>query len=88
MVFNDAMKDKDQIAADRALLKQLGGPTRVADILGFDKANGGIQRVQNWMTRGIPSEQKVERPDLFMRPLVSRNPRRRSTDKTKESTEQ
>lgn len=51
---------------DTDLIKRLGGPTRVAELLGYDKARGGVQRVQNWLTRGIPSSVKVERPDLFM----------------------
>lgn len=58
MVFNDAMNDA-------ALIQRLGGPARVAEMLGYDKANGGTQRVQNWLTRGIPSKVKLERPDLF-----------------------
>ena len=64
MVFNDAMNDA-------ALIQELGGPARVAELLGYDKAKGGIQRVQNWLTRGIPSKVKLERPDLF---LASRTP--------------
>lgn len=54
--------------SDAELIKQLGGPTKLADLLGYDKASGGVQRVQNWMTRGIPAAVKVQRPDLFMRP--------------------
>lgn len=50
---------------DKALIEQLGGPTRVAELLGYDKY-GGVQRVHNWLTRGIPPAVKVERPDLFM----------------------
>lgn len=52
--------------SDAKLIRDLGGPTRVAEILGYDKAAGGVQRVQNWLTRGIPSHVKVQRPDLFM----------------------
>jgi hypothetical protein len=61
IVFNVCMTDKD----DKTLILDLGGPAKVAEILGFDKP-GGVQRVQNWMTRGIPAQQKVDRPDLFM----------------------
>ncbi len=59
MVFNLGMNDA-------VLIRQLGGPARVAELLGYDKAKGGIQRVQNWLTRGIPPRVKLERPDLFM----------------------
>ncbi len=51
---------------DAELIKELGGPTKVAELLGFEKS-GGPQRVQNWLTRGIPAKVKVERPDLFMK---------------------
>ncbi len=44
----------------------LGGPTKVAGLLGFDKAKGGVQRVQNWMTRGIPPKEKLARPEIFL----------------------
>lgn len=47
----------------------LGGPAKVAERLGYDKADGGVQRVHNWVTRGIPAKVKVERPDLFLVPL-------------------
>lgn len=50
---------------DCEIIKGLGGPTKVAELLGYEK-HGGPQRVQNWMARGIPAKVKVERPDLFM----------------------
>lgn len=53
-------------ADDGALIDSLGGPARVAERLGYDKAKGGVQRVQNWKTRGIPWRVKAERPDLFL----------------------
>jgi len=59
MVFNVVMND------DRTLIDRLGGPARVAELLGYEKA-GGVQRVHNWRARGIPSHVKVSRPDLFM----------------------
>lgn len=55
-----------EVEADRALIESLGGPTRVARLLSYPE-RGGAQRVQNWLTRGIPSHVKVNRPDLFMR---------------------
>ena len=60
MMFNSStMEDKTRI-------KELGGPAKVAELLGYDKA-GGVQRVQNWVARGIPAKVKVEHPDLFLR---------------------
>lgn len=55
---------------DRQLILDLGGPTKVAVMLGLDKTKGGPQRVQNWMTRGIPAKVKLQRPDLFLPDLV------------------
>lgn len=54
------------VEADRKLLDELGGPSKVADLVGFPKL-GGPQRVQNWYARGIPAAIRVQRPDLFMR---------------------
>lgn len=59
MVFNVGMKDKDLIISH-------GGPTKLARLLGLDTKRGGVQRVQNWMTRGIPASVKLEWPDLFL----------------------
>jgi hypothetical protein len=54
---------------DAALIKALGGPAKVAELLGYDK--GGVQRVHNWTVRGIPAGVKVQRPDLFMRDAMA-----------------
>jgi hypothetical protein len=51
---------------DKALIESLGGPTKLAERLGFPKEIGA-QRVSNWITRGIPYRVKVEHPDLFLR---------------------
>lgn len=56
---------------DRRLIEALGGATRVAGLLGFDKQRGGVQRVHNWISRGIPAHVKVKRPDLFLRDLTA-----------------
>lgn len=61
------MNTTDQIRADKDLIEFLGGPTKTAELLGYDKARGGVQRVQNWMTRGIPAQVKVDHPHIFMR---------------------
>lgn len=50
---------------DAQLIDDLGGATKVAELLGYDK--GGVQRVHNWRTRGIPPKVKLERPDLFLK---------------------
>jgi len=53
--------------SDETRIRALGGPTKLAQLLGYGP--GGAQRVSNWIARGIPSKVKVERPDLFMRPI-------------------
>jgi hypothetical protein len=55
---------------DAQLIEKLGGPAQVADKLGLPKY-GGIQRVQNWTVRGIPSAVKVQHPALFMPELMA-----------------
>ena len=72
MVFNRAMNITDQIKADKELIEDFGGPTKLAVILGYDKFRGGVQRVQNWMTRGIPPRVKVDNREIF---LSKRKPR-------------
>lgn len=53
--------------ADNALISELGGVAELARLLDYT-----IQRVQNWKTRGIPAEEKIKRPDLFLRDLTNR----------------
>lgn len=60
MVFNLAMM------TDTEIIKSLGGPAKVAELLGFDKEKGGVQRVHNWMARGIPARVKLDFPYLFL----------------------
>lgn len=55
---------------DRDLIMKHGGPAALAELLKFRKP-GGVQRVQNWMTRGIPAKVKLDHPDLFLSALVS-----------------
>jgi len=59
----------NQIERDAALIRQLGGPTKVVKAIGADKKIS-VQRVQNWLTRGIPSQIKVDYPHLFMPELA------------------
>lgn len=58
---------------DAELLIALGGPHKVVKLLGMPLVAANVQRVKNWKFRGIPAQQKVNRPDLFMpllRPVV------------------
>lgn len=76
------MDTKDPIQADKELIEHLGGPTKVCELLRYDKSKGGVQRVQNWITRGIPPRVKVEHPSIFMRQTpegVPRPPRKPPT---------
>lgn len=65
MVFNSAMNAPHP---DRKVIMALGGPTEVARRLGLDTKTGGVQRVQNWMTRGIPAQVRLDNLDLFGTP--------------------
>lgn len=71
MAFNaDLMKpsedtDAARIAGDAQRIEALGGPAAVARRLDFDAKNG-TQRVQNWLTRGIPAAVKLLHPELFL----------------------
>lgn len=53
---------------DAELITALGGPAKVAKLLGYDTQKGGVQRVQNWMTRGIPALLRYQRQDVFGAP--------------------
>lgn len=61
---------------DRKLIEDLGGPSRVAELLNFPKPDGA-RRVHNWLARGIPAKVKVEHPELFM-PSTSKSKKRKS----------
>nr|WP_261547322.1 hypothetical protein [Burkholderia multivorans] len=63
-----------RIEADRITIARLGGPARVAELLGYEKHLGGTQRVCNWLARGIPAAVKVERPDLFLTAVPTSDP--------------
>lgn len=60
----------NEIASDKDLIDSLGGAAKVAALLGLEK-HGGVQRVHNWKTRGIPASVKISRPDLFMPQLAT-----------------
>ncbi|GLR26531.1 hypothetical protein GCM10007875_16210 [Limnobacter litoralis] len=54
------------MSSDKEIIQRLGGPSEVAELLNFDKKKGGVQRVQNWLTRGIPAKIKLDYPHLFL----------------------
>lgn len=58
---------------DQKTIENLGGPAKVAEILGYEK-HGGVQRVQNWLARGIPSKVKLDNPELFPRETAEVQP--------------
>lgn len=51
---------------DRDIIRALGGPSQVARLIGLDPQKGGVQRVANWQTRGIPAAVKLAHPELFL----------------------
>ena len=52
---------------DATLIEKLGGAAQLAQLLGFDPAKGGVQRVDNWTRRGIPAKVKLEHASVFRR---------------------
>ncbi|MGU2439540.1 hypothetical protein ACTXHA_03980 [Burkholderia cenocepacia] len=69
VVFNRGMSKATNIDRDRALIAKLGGAARLAERLGYDTKKGGVQRVHNWKSRGIPSSVKVDHPEIFLSPV-------------------
>lgn len=59
---------KKPLLRDKKIIEKLGGPAKVAGILSFK-----VQRVQNWMTRGIPASIKLEYPHLFLNQNLQNN---------------
>lgn len=50
------------MTTDKELIEQHGGPGPLAKELGYS-----VQRVQNWVTRGIPANEKLKHPEIFLR---------------------
>ena len=71
----------NQIQRDADLIKSLGGPAKVVEAIGAEPPIS-VQRVQNWLTRGIPSHVKVKYPRLFMPELAQApaNPQKFATE--------
>lgn len=49
---------------DKAVIAALGGPAVLARRLGFT-APGSVQRVYNWLERGIPAAVRLQHMSLF-----------------------
>lgn len=72
MAFNDRVFTQNPLntmVSDKQQIANLGGPSKVSDLLGYSKSSGP-QRVYNWTIRasGIPAKVKLDRPDLFPNP--------------------
>ncbi|WP_370682240.1 hypothetical protein [Comamonas sp. GB3 AK4-5] len=58
---------------DAELISHMGGATKLAVRLGYDLKEGGVQRVQNWKSRGIPPAVERDNPWITrIRRAVSR----------------
>jgi hypothetical protein len=51
---------------DSELIDLMGGPAKLAAVLGFDTKAGGVQRVYNWRARGIPAAVKLRHRETFL----------------------
>lgn len=49
---------------DAQIIDDLGGPAKVAEILGY-KNESGTQRVYNWKARGIPAAVRLNNLRIF-----------------------
>lgn len=54
-----------RVMNDSELIAHLGGPAKLAERLGYVK-EGGVQRVQNWISRGIPAQVKIDFQEIFL----------------------
>lgn len=61
-VFNVGMATDQK--SDKEIIAELGGPSRVAELLNYPKKNGP-QRVNNWLKRGIPARVLLDHPEIF-----------------------
>jgi hypothetical protein len=55
---------------DAQIIDDLGGPAKVADLLGYESSIG-TQRVHNWKVRGIPSKVRLKHLELFGKPALN-----------------
>lgn len=47
------------------LIDALGGPKKVAEMLGIHQRPGAVQRVGNWKRRGIPAQVLIDNPAFY-----------------------
>jgi hypothetical protein len=67
-----ASKIRTERNRDSETIDRLGGPSKLAKLLGYDSMRGGTQRIQNWKKRGIPADVKLKWPELFLTELLDR----------------
>lgn len=69
IVFNRVVKTNNVqiMSEDKLIIQELGGPAKVAELLGYDNLRGGTQRVHNWMFRGIPAKVKLQHQEIFLK---------------------
>jgi hypothetical protein len=60
--YDATMTKQDEIQSDKELIALLGGSTAVAKKLGLS-----VQRVHNWLSRGIPASMKLRNPKIFLK---------------------
>ncbi|MEQ4618464.1 MAG: hypothetical protein ABN482_10485 [Corticimicrobacter sp.] len=58
-VFNLSMNTPEHI------IDRLGGPAKVAELMGLSGKPGQIQRISNWKRRGIPARVLLDFPHVF-----------------------
>lgn len=68
MMFNMIMEEAKNI------IDRLGGPTKVAELLGILAEPGSVQRVSNWKKRGIPPRVLLDHADVFVEKQRSKEP--------------
>lgn len=56
---------------DKELIESLGGPAKIAALMGLAGRAGQIQRIHNWKSRGIPAKVRLNFPELFPLPTVN-----------------
>lgn len=65
----------DEMHPDARIIIKHGGTTKVAKVLGKGYTP---QRVNNWLHRGIPSDVKVNFPEMFMPDFIKKIKRRKT----------
>lgn len=53
------------VKTDKEIIDSLGGPAKVARLLGLTGRPGQVQRVHNWKSRGIPVQVRLDHPGVF-----------------------